>query len=426
MEKLLKILKADNRIGDYKIIFKQTHSYQLFYVSTKLETSRISDSEKYTVCVYVDKEDKRGVGEFGYASYMSEEEVKSNIDEAIFNAGLALNPHYEIPGKQEKPAKIPSNLEDFDFKDLAKEVADAVFSNKMNDIVYSAATEIFLNKVTTRIVNSKGLDNEEVSYFGEIELVPTYDTKEKEVEVYHMAKFSNFDKQKIADEVKENLKLVDDRYHAIDLPKTVRDVNVIIDCDEGAKVFNYFLEDSHYSTKFTKGNLFEVGKSAQGEEIKGDKLNISLAPSFLGCANSRSIDNDGITLKPVQILKDGVLMANHGDNQFGFYLGVKPTGDLPVVLVEPGKQSFKDMHNKPYLRCVRFSNMQIDRTSGLVGGEVRLGYYFDGEKEIPVTGFTFTGNMHELKSLVELSSELETYAYYHGPKYILLPKVSIN
>jgi len=69
--------------------------------------------------------------------------------------------------------------------------------------------------------------------------------------------------------------------------------------------------------------------------------------------------------------------------------------------------------------------MQMDRLSGLVGGEVRLGYYFDGEKEIPVTGFTFTGNLHELKGLMEYSKEEVTYARYHGPKYILLPKTKI-
>ena len=113
----------------------------------------------------------------------------------------------------------------------------------MDDVLYSAATEIFLNKVETKIINSQGLKNEEVRYFGEIELIPSYDTKEKEVEVYHMMRFANFDFDAIKEEVGEVLKIVKDRYNAIDLPKNLGDINIIIDGDEVAKVFDYFADD---------------------------------------------------------------------------------------------------------------------------------------------------------------------------------------
>ena len=140
---------------------------------------------------------------------------------------------------------------------------------------------------------------------------------------------------------------------------------------------------------------------------------------------SRGIDIDGIVLKDVSLIENGVIKSRFGNQQYGYYLKAKPTGMLPVIMVEPGKTSFDDMKKAPYLRCVRFSAIQIDRFNGLVGGEVRLGFYFDGEKEIPVTGFTITGNMHEIKGNIVLSKEMTTYSGYYGPKYICLPDVKI-
>ena len=427
MERLIKLLKANKDIADYRISEEKVHSYQLFFVKNKLETNRLSDSNKIKVTVYVDMEKKaRGNGDFEYAEYQSDEEVIENINEAVFNAKLALNPYFELPKKQEKPIELESNLKDRDFALIAEDVAKAIFANKMDDVLYSAATEIFLNKVETHITNSQGLDNQETRYYGEIELIPTYDGKDKEVEIYHMIRFSNFDFDEIKNGVKEVLDIVKDRYRAIDLPKGLDGTNIIIDGDEVGQVFAYFARDLEYTAKFTQSNLSELGQNTQGEDVKGSSLTLSVVPFIKGASGSKSIDEDGISLKECQIIENGIAKNRWGSNAVGYFLGEKnPTGNLPIIKVAPGDKSFKDMAKKPYIRCVRFSAMQMDRLSGLVGGEVRLGYYFDGKKEIPVTGFTFTGNLHELKGLMEYSKEVITYARYHGPKYILLPKTKI-
>ncbi len=420
MNRLEQTLKSFLEIKDYKITKTHKHSYELFYVATKIETARSTDSESTNVTIYVDENGMRGNADFKYADYLSDDELKSNIEDAIFNAKLALNPKYELPASQDKPAELVSNLADKPFSEIAKEVAEAVFSNEMNDVIYSAATEIFLYKLDISITNSKGLSNNETRYYGEIELIPSYDTKDKEVEVYHMARFANFDKAAIANEVKENLELVKDRFNAIDLPEEAKSANIIIDGYEVKQVFDYFAQDLNYASKFTKGNLYELD-----EEIASNDITMSLVPYSLGASDSCGFDGDGITLKDITIIDKGVAKSRHGNNQFGFYLGVKPTGSYKVTKVEAGKTSFNDMKAKPYIRCVRFSSMQMEHTSGLVGGEVRLGYYFDGTKEIPVTGFTFTGNLHSLRKSMVISKETKTYSNYFGPQYLLFPEVKI-
>ena len=426
MERLIKLLAENKEINDYRISEEKIHSYQLFFVKKRLETNRVSDSDKIEVTVYVDVDKFRGSGSFIYNESDSDNDVIENINEAVFNAKLALNPFYELPKAQNQPIELKSNFADRPFKDIAEDVAKAIFANDMDDTLYSAATEIFINRAEKRIINSQGLDNTEVRYYGEVELIPSYDTEEKEVEIYHMMRFSNFDFDAIKNEAAEVLKIVKDRYNAIDLPKGLEGTNIIIDSDDVGDVFEYFAEDLLYSSKFTQTNLCELEGNAQGENIKGSVLTLSMLPYYKGASASRSIDADGISLRECNIINNGVAKARWGDNATAYFIGEKnPTGKLPIIKVEPGNMSFKDMAKKPYIRCVRFSNMQMDRLSGLVGGEVRLGYYFDGKKEIPVTGFTFTGNLHELKGLMEYSKEEVTYSNYHGPKYILLPKTNI-
>ena len=426
MKRLFELLKNNKEVADYKVTETNTHSYQLFYVKNRLETNRVSDLKEIEVTVYVDANGMRGSGNFKYANYLSDKELNEKLEEAIFNSKLSLNPPFEIPGPQPEPIKLESNLAKRDFAEIAEDVANAVFANDMNDVLYSAATEIFINKVEKHIVNSKGLDNKETVYYGEIELIPSYDTKEKEVEIYHMLRFSNFDFEEIKNEVKEVLEIVKDRFNAIDLPKDVKDVNVIIDGEEVGQVFRYFAQDLNYAQKFMKSNLFEIGQSVQGDNITGSKLTLTAAPYYLGAAGSRSVDSDGISLKEQPLVKESIAQNRYGNQMFGYYLKEKNiTGELPILIVNKGESTFKDMAKKPYIRCVRFSSMQMDRMTGLVGGEVRLGYYFDGEKEIPVTGFTFTGNLHELKGQMEYSKEEITYSRYHGPRYLLLPSVKI-
>ncbi len=256
MRKLINLLKNTQEVSEYKITESKTHSYQLFFVKDKLETNRVSDSVLTEVTVYVDVEGMRGSASFKYSDYMGKKEVNDLIKEAIFNAKLALNPFYEIPGVQSKPKALKSNMKGKDLKDIAEEVAHAVFENKMDDVNYSSATEIFINKVNKTIVNSKGLKVSQEKYYGEIELIPTYDTKDNEVEVYHMIKFSDFDYDGIKNEVAEVLKMAKDRHDAIDLPKNVKNVNIIIDGSECGEVFDYFVEDLNYSCKWHSSGIY--------------------------------------------------------------------------------------------------------------------------------------------------------------------------
>jgi hypothetical protein len=63
------------------------------------------------------------------------------------------------------------------------------------------------------------------------------------------------------------------------------------------------------------------------------------------------------------------------------------------------------------------SGLQLDIYNDYIGGEVRLAYYFDGEREIPVTGISISGKLSDALANMRLSDIATVYEGYLGPKW---------
>ena len=87
-------------------------------------------------------------------------------------------------------------------------------------------------------------------------------------------------------------------------------------------------------------------------------------------------------MKDLTLLKEGELKAIHGNARFAYYLGVEPTGIYSAVKLDNGTKTLEEMKKEPYLYVVSFSDFSMDSLSGYFGGEIRLAYLFDGEKEV--------------------------------------------
>ena len=433
MEKLIKVLKA-SPISEYKINIVETTGNELFYIVDKLETSRAVNLKEVEVTIYIDRDGKRGCSSFMYYDYMNEEEIKEEIDKTIYAASFALNPFYELPAKSEgELLKIHSNFADKPLSEIAQDIARAIFRCHKYEEGFLSATEIFVSKKIIRIINSKGVDVSETRYEGFVEVIPSWGNKESEVETYNSFTFSNFDADWITNKINDSLDLTKARFSAKPL-EVKGDLKVIIE-DEGVpNVFSYFARDLSYANKVRGTGRDDIGDKVQGDNVEGTLLNIDMVPfdaeSAIGCG----FDNDGVILRPVNLIKDGVAMNRYGSAQYGYYFGEKnPTGVLPITKVALGTKSFREMANEPYLRCCRFSSFQLDDNSGYFGGEVRLGFYFDGEKEIPVTGFSIGGTLKELRGKIIFSKEKDVVLRHYGtrlmgyvgPKYLEIKGMNI-
>ena len=429
MKKLIKVLNKAKNISAWKINATETESCELFYVDKRLETNRATDSFDYLVTIYVDKGELRGTATFTYYPFMDEKQIKEKIDEAVFASQFTFNKFFDIPSPSEvKLEDAPTNLNKKSFNMIIKDVQKSIFkADKFKD-GYLSATEIFLYKNIITIVNSKGVNLSYTKYFGNIETIPSWKAKDDEVELYNMIEFSSFDPKDITNQIKEVLLLAKARAKAksLKVKKLPEDISIIIQDEEVEQLFQSFAMDLNYAAKYQRYNHYEIGSSVQGDNISGTKLNLTMMPNYENAMNSSPVDADGVILKEVELIKDGVAINRYGSYKFGYYLGIKePTGDIPVIVVKEGNTSIEDMKKKPYIRCVRFSGMQLDLDSGFIGGEVRLGFYFDGQKEIPVTGFSISGDFHQLKGQMVFSKETATRPNYHGPKYIQIKGMHI-
>ncbi len=417
MKRYVELLDSANLFG-WKIREIKKKTTELYYILDKLETNRSTEQTLYNVTVYVLKDNKVGASSFDIYPYMDNREIKRKIETNMLNASFALNEYYELPKYEHLHHRdLNTNLSGDPLKVLDK-VKSAIFSVKSE--AYLSATEFFLTEIDERLINSNGIDVKQKNYRLNIELIPTF----KDVETYKMLEMENYNLVELKKEVKELLNLSIKRYEAKEL-EDKENINIILENDEVAQLLSFFTDDLTYGAKYQHININEVNDSVQGSKIKGDKLNIKMVPWYDGCINSRDFDTDGVILKEISLIEKGIAKNMYGSYRFGYYLKEKPTGILPITVVKEGKKELNDFKNEKYIRCARFSNMQLDSNTGFFGGEVRLGFYFDGKKEIPVTGFSISGNINELKRELYLSKEVVDLPSYHGPKYILIKGMKI-
>ncbi len=83
------------------------------------------------------------------------------------------------------------------------------------------------------------------------------------------------------------------------------------------------------------------------------------------------------------------------------------------------------MKAKPHLEILALSGIQIDTYSSYIGGEVRLAVWFDGKNRIPVSGFSFSGNIDSVLSDLVLSKEVVANIGYRGPKCLILKGMDV-
>lgn len=422
MERLIEFLKKYEDISDYKILRTNKLSNQLYFVLHHLETSRVVDTTTIDVTIYNSHDDKMGFANFTYSQTLTDNELNELIEKTIKQAKLIDNQAFTLPIGDVYSHELASNFRDISLNKLAGNVSKIILNCIDEEELSINSLEIFINKITTQVINSKGIDKTEIRYTGFYEGIPTY-TKENKtdptlssVELFDEFSFGEFNEQQITADVKEKLMEVKDRYYA----KTIKldDVAVILKHSELADLFSQLIYEANYSTIYNHQNIYNIGDNLQIDSI-GDKLSIILRGIIPGSPNSRLFDNEGIEFIDTEIIDRGVYKNSYGTGRFAQYLQKEPTGNLPCIDVLNGTLTDEEINANKYLECISFSAIQIDLTSDYIGGEVRLARYFDGEKIIPLTGISISGSLKDFFKDVKLSEEIITNGYYRGPKKAL-------
>ena len=420
MMTIIETLRRHSLVSDYKINVSKKESCELFFVKGRLETVRRTDTCDREVTVYVDHDGCKGDAQFFVYPSTTQEQLDALVSEAAAKALLIGNKNYELPGCEEAGYEVESNFAQYSPLELAAKVAAAVEKANNVDNADLNAVEVFINKYTETVVNSRGLNKTQVRYGAMVEAIPTYNGEEQSVELYEQYNFGDFDEAAIVREISERMAEVKARCEAVK-PEAKLEGSVVLGPLELASLFMRVAFNLNYSAVYSHSNLFKKGDRLQ-KQPEGDLISIEMAGEIKGCASSSKFDADGLSLGSVSLVKDGVVENYFGSNRFGQYLGEAPTGDMRCMKVSGG--SVKEIEGS-YLEVLSMSGLQVDFFNDYIGGEVRLAYWHEGDKVTPVTGVAISGKLSEVLNHIRLSEETAVYNGYSGPAKAVLTHMAI-
>ena len=413
MKTTVELLGKNSRVSDYKINISRKESYELFFVKGKLETVRRTNTCDKEVTVYVDHGEFKGESQFFVYPSTTPEQIAAKIDEAVEKALLINNKSFTLPGAEQGEYLVESNFASFDPADLAAKISKAVFTANQVENASLNSVEIFINKYTETVVNSRGLHKTQSRYDAMVEAIPTYNGPEQSVELYEQYNFGSLDEEALVREIAGKMAEVKARYEAVK-PENIDDCKVILNTLELANLFSNITYDLNYSSVYSHANLFKKGDKIQKNPL-GDRIGITMAGELPGNIRSSKFDADGMSLGSIRLVEDGTALNYYGANRYGQYLGENPTGNLRCMCVDAGTAKTDEFSQGPYLEVISMSGLQVDFYSDYIGGEVRLAYYHDGEKIIPVTGVSISGKLEDVLNKLRLSETTAVHNGYQGP-----------
>ena len=423
MKTIIAHLKNNPRVSDYRIRLSAKESYESFYVKGKLETVRCTDTCDKIVTVYVDHDGFKGDSQFFVYPSTTESELDELIEKAAEKALLLNNKMYTLPENETGDFEVESNFSAFTLPQLSAKIAEAVFGANTLENADLNSVEIFVNRHTDTVCNSRGIHKTQVRYDAMVEAIPTYNGEKESVELYQQYNFSAFDAETVAREIAEKLQEVKARAAAV-TPDFALSCPVVLNKQELSELFGSISHDLNFATVYSHAGLFHKGDAIQ-EAPTGDTITITMAGSLPGNICSACFDGDGMTLRPTKIVENGKAIAYYGDNRFGQYLEEVPTGNLRCIKIDTGSACQKCLTAAPYLEVLSMSGLQVDFFNDYIGGEIRLATYCDGEKAIPVTGISITGSLKQVLSSIRLSTTEAVFDGYCGPEKAILKDMKI-
>ncbi len=429
LEQIQKLILEQKDITGYKICETRIHSNELFFVKKNVDMDRAKDVLHYKVTVYINFEEnsKKLTGSSSTFLHptMTVQEMKRAIEEAAFAARYVKNPYYPLVKPVDTFREPPeSKFAKESFSYWMNEITKAVYKNDIYDKGGINSCEIFLEKIKTRVVNSEGVDVSSINYQCMVEFITTWKEEGEEIELYRCINCSDFDAELLASEVKSMITICREKAIAQPTP-ALKTFPVIFTRSAVKELFSYYCFMSKASSVYNQYSTWKIGDLLQGEKIKGDRITITLDPFIHNSTSSAVFDEDGFALAPVRIIEEGVLKQYSSDRRYSYYLGVETTGSIANMVVAEGSRTAKELQAEPHLMVAAFSDFTMDDVTGDFGGEIRLAWYDDGEKIIPVTGGSITGNINELHRELYLSKERQKDNNFEGPQMVKIMNCTV-
>jgi len=424
--------------AEYLVRETKTRRLESYNIKKQSEMLREVETTKLGLVLYVvfDEDGKKYRGSYNTEIHpdTSSAELREKIEQGLYAARFVKNEYFELVPPS------PHKAEPMGETDAVQALADlqtAFYAGDCREGGHLSYSEFFVTRNDVRIVNSAGVDVSYATYnlFAET-AVHWKGRQEKEIEIYEsyetsLPLASPADTSLACNMLKDRI----NRLFAVAEKKSVArptphvgDINILLTGECLVLFFDFFRIRANAQMVYQQFATYKEGAMVQGQDQSSgcDRITLTLDPKLEGSSYGSPYDEHGQPLETHTIIRDGKLLKYWGDTRFAGYLGIPPTGNIHSFRVTGGTAGGEDLRRGPHLELVSFSDFHADPVTGDFGSEIRLGFYFDGEKTVPVTGGSISGNMAAVQDTLRMSAEERQYNHYRGPATVCIRGASIS
>ena len=418
-EVLLEILR-NSEADDYEVTEIETTGWEFYFIRHLLDQNRAKKVTHLYVKVY-----KNHDGALGFASQevpagSTREEIEKIVSDLVYQASLVKNMPYELHEVKETE---DIEIEVSGVREESEKFIRAFKEASETETEYLNSYEIFYNVSKKRFITSRGIDITETYPSSTLDVVINARNDEHEIELYRFYELGACDQEYIQKEIANTLKYGKDRLVTGPTPK-LGVFPVVFSTDAALRIYDYFLSGLNTALVFRKMSSFEIGKEI-AEDVLGDKVTIETKRVLPNSSENFRYDSEGGVVKDMVLLKDNVPQSYWGGRMFSEYMGVKDSFSVTNYIVSGGTKTEEELRSGNYLEIVEFSDFQVDDITGDIFGEIRLAYYHDGDKVIPVSGGSVSGDLREALKEMYMSVNSRQYNNAVIPAVTRLEKVTI-
>jgi len=422
LEKIVGILKASGVYG-WEVSDVKKQGWEFYFIRHALDQHRAKNVEHITVKVYqlVDDGAALGFASAEIAPTASPEEAEQLVRDLSYRASLVKNRPYTLTPPAEA-ALTPAGS-----SDLAAISGD--FIRAMDALPETAGEdvnsyEIFVSDVTRRLITSTGIDETERYPSSMIEVVINARRDGHEIELYRNFKSGSCDAAGLRRDLEKAMAYGRDRLTAVPTPVSGK-FDVLFSGADACEIYDYFVSRMNAQMVYRKMSDWEIGKPIC-EAAAGDRVTVTALRELENSSANHAFDAEGARIRDTVMIEDGVARHYLGGRMFASYLGLEDAFIPTNIAVSGGSCSEEALRAGQYLEVVEFSDFQVDSMTGDIFGEIRLAYWHDGERCIPVSGGSISGSMDDFVGSLRMSRETVQHDSMRIPALTRLHGVTVT
>ena len=421
LEQIVSLLK-ESGVHAWELSDVQNRGWEFYFIRHALDQNRAKNVEHIQIKVYQLIEDGKFMGSASaeLPPTATAEEAKKLISDLAYRATLVKNRPYSLnPPRAGQPM--------LDASDTAAIAEDFIRTMRAlpeteNEDVNSY--EIFVSDKIRRFLNSEGVDITERYPDSMIEVVVNARRDGHEIELYRNFTSGSCDSEALKRDLGKAMAYGRDRLITRPTPNLEK-ADVLFSGSDACSIYEYFVDRCNAAMIFRKLSDWTVGQPI-AEDIRGDRVNVYARRTLPNSSRNRGFDAEGAPIRDTALLEESVPKEILGGRMFASYMGLENSFNPTNIEVSGGTKTEEELRRGSYLEAVEFSDFQVDAMTGDIFGEIRLGYWHDGDTVTPVSGGSVSGSMLDFVKDFSMSVEQAQYDSMRIPALTLLKNVTVT